>query len=91
MSNKLRKLSRVDDNSFQERLYRGDSFSGYGHILMHPWMHGNDVQDSKASVCQSGCLEYHDSVHTDFSDIQKSPNELFGLLQTSIAKPMQQH
>jgi len=54
-------------------------------------MHGNDVQDSKASVCQSGCLEYHDSVHTDFSDIQKSPNELFGLLQTSIAKPMQQH
>ena len=30
MSNKLRKLSRVDDHSFQERLYREDSFSGYG-------------------------------------------------------------
>jgi len=54
-------------------------------------MHGKDVQDSKAGVCQSGSFEYHDPVHMDFSNIQQSPNELIDLFQTSLAKPMQQN
>jgi len=54
-------------------------------------MHEKDIQNSKASVCSPDCLECHDPIDMDFPDFQKSPGEQFGLLQTSLAKPMQQH